>query len=702
MQLKRIEIKNFKGLVEAEFKPTSFSCLVGENNAGKSTILQAIVHALRRTNQLSDEVFYDASQPVEFRLEFEGVTASHLMRLAEEARAKIEPIVEEGRLSLLFRYVSGQRVEIKVLRMSPKELRYTEEGIAEVLKGTKGAAIKAAVLNKYPEFPVEDVEFTKQTDAREFLEAKVALLPADAFQLAERPLPSGIGASIDRLLPEPIYIAAVKNLGDDLKTTASTPFGRLLALLLDEMNPELAQIQQSLEELNRILNRHHVHGQVVDARHPRVINLENKIQEFLRENFPTAKVELDIPPPELKSILGAAKVFVDDGSRDLIDNKGDGIKRALTFALFQTLAAGLEPPLVAEAPDAPARQPLMILFEEPELYLHPRSQRVLFSTLQQLSSQHQVVVTTHSPLFFAPGVTATFVRVAKVDRQPKPSGRLWPVDFQTDAAKAQTFKLARFENTDPAFFSRRVVLFEGESDDFFLGHLAKQLDANWDFEKRNVAMVRVSGKGNFSKYRSFFEAFGIEVKIVADLDALFDGYEHLGAPAEATQVRATAIQMIDERIAQLDIRPELRSEQIKDKAKQESFRTKYEAARMALRQFQQTQQLQPGTIDTIDQLFLWEDNVTRTRACIEDDASRAAIVPLLDQLRQAGICVLSRGAIEQYYPAACPPNSSKPQRAIGACALISNQAEAIVLSPPLGQGRKSELQEVLAECFRAL
>ena len=40
MRLSEIEISNFKGLNSEVFKPKSFSCLVGENNTGKSTVLQ--------------------------------------------------------------------------------------------------------------------------------------------------------------------------------------------------------------------------------------------------------------------------------------------------------------------------------------------------------------------------------------------------------------------------------------------------------------------------------------------------------------------------------------------------------------------------------------------------------------------------------------------------------------------------------------
>jgi predicted ATP-binding protein involved in virulence len=61
MRLARVLIANFKGLREVQFEPTRFSCLVGENNAGKSTVLQ------------------------------------------EEHRQKIEPLVAEGRIAGRFR-----------------------------------------------------------------------------------------------------------------------------------------------------------------------------------------------------------------------------------------------------------------------------------------------------------------------------------------------------------------------------------------------------------------------------------------------------------------------------------------------------------------------------------------------------------------------------------------------------------------------
>lgn len=700
MQLSRISISNLKGLRKAEFNPTSFGCLVGENNAGKSTVLQAVVYALNRPTQLPIELFYDSNIAVELGLEFTAITGADLARLAEEHRSKIEAVVVDGSLLLKVRYQLGQKVEITTSKLIPIEAKYQPDTISGVFAGKKGGAIRLALIEGYPEFAddVPDAVMT-QAQAKEFLAAKVAEFPAEAFALSDAPLPSGISASITALLPEPIYIPAVKNLTDDLKTTQSTSFGRLLGLLLEDMTADLAEINQSLQQLDGMLNRVMVEGALVDQRHAKVKALENTVEGFLSENFPQVKVELNIPRPELKTILNTAQIYVNDGSRDLIDNKGDGIKRSLTFALLQTYVQHLGRSAVpVDGQQEVAPRPLIFLFEEPELYLHPRSQRVLFATLSRISETHQVLVTTHSPLFFAPGVTASFVRVAKQAADPKPIGVLYPVNLILDATSAEVFRLARFENCDAAFFSRRVVLFEGESDDAYCKHIAKKLNPEWDFDAKNIALVRVSGKGNFAKYRRFFNGFGIDVKIVADLDALFEGHQHLGAPAEMAAVRATAIEGVDARILALGTKAEPSTRQIKDKLGRDTWRTRYAAAKEALSQIKEGQAIDPPIIQALDDLFIWEQDIARVKVCREDNQARLSLVPVLDAMRGSGICVLSKGAIEDYYPDNTP-SGSKPDRALAACNLVPDEQTAMSLSTPLAPGRQAELMEIFTEIF---
>lgn len=701
MKLQSISISNFKGIRSEKFEPSKFSCLVGENNAGKSTVMQAIVYALNRPHQLPASHFYDPAVPITFELRFSGVKSSHIARLAKEAQQKIADLVISEVFCLRVQYAPGERLAISVLRRVPIDVRYQSDAIDEAFGGKRGqSAFEQAVTEVYPEFKAAQLEPLKTISAaKAFINAQIDALADEQFMRAYAPLPTGIASSIAPLLPEPIYIPAVKNLNDDLKTTQSTSFGRLLGLLLEEMTSDLENINQSLRDLNALFNRMREQDEDVDRRHEKVRQLESEVEGLLGENFPNVKVQLHIPPPDLKTILNTAQIFIDDGSCDLIDNKGDGIKRSLTFALLQVYVKRLERTSEALAEQGIAARPLLFLFEEPELYLHPRSQRVLFGTLARISNTHQVVVTTHSPMFFEPGVTASFVRVAKRPEVPKPVATLYPVNFELNAADAETFRLARFEHADAAFFSHGVVLFEGESDDAYCRHVARMLDARWDFEKKNIALVKVSGKGNFQKFRTFFESFGIMVRIVADLDALFDGFHHLGATEATVALRSAAIQKLDARIAALDIVAEPSARQIRKRVAKDSWRAQYVAAREALRKVPQGVAVDSATIELLDSLFAWEKDTIRLQVCTQDSEAAAALVPLLDSLRQLGICVLARGAIEDYYPEDVPQGGNKPDRALAACSAVKTREQAIALAGPLAEGRPSEFEEVFGSLF---
>lgn len=701
MKLERISISNFKGIRSQSFEPSKFSCLVGENNAGKSTVMQAIVYALNRPALLPSSHFYDLSAPVTFELRFSGVEGAHIARLAAEAQPKIASLVIDGILEIRVQYVLGDKVAVTVMRRVPIEPRYKSDAIDEAFNGKRGqGSIEQVISDVYPEFKAAQAEPLKVVGAaKAFISAQIEQLTDDHFMQAYATLPTGIAPSITPLLPEPIYIPAVKNLNDDLKTTQTTSFGRLLGLLLEDMTADLENINQSLRNLNALFNRVKEADEEVDNRHEKVKQLEEEVEVLLGENFPNVKVQLHIPPPELKTILNTAQIFIDDGSYDLIDNKGDGIKRSLTFALLQAYVKRLEWSKQLLAEQGIAARPLLFLFEEPELYLHPRSQRVLFGTLARISNTHQVVVTTHSPMFFEPGVTASFVRVAKRPDVPKPTATLYPVNFELNAADAETFRLARFEHADAAFFSQGVVLFEGESDDAYCRHVAKMLDAAWDFEKKNIALVKVSGKGNFQKFRTFFESFGITVKIVADLDALFDGFHHLGATEETVALRSAVIQKLDARIAVLGAIAVPSARQIKKRVVRDSWRAQYVTAREALRKVQTGAAVDSSTIELLDSLFAWEKDNIRQHICTHDAEAAAALVPLLDSLRALGICVLARGAIEDYYPADFAQHDNKPDRALAACSAVTTREHAALLVGPLAEGRVSELEEVFGCLF---
>src|SRR5660397_212867 len=156
--------------------------------------------------------------------------------------------------------------------------------------------------------------------------------------------------------------------------------------------------------------------------------IEATIEKYVQESFSDVALRISIPPPELKTVFSSARNYADDGVDGLIDTKGDGLRRALVFSILRAhveLTAQLTPdtpadreaepaPAPAEPQVEPAPASYLLLFEEPELFLHPKAQHILFDALRVFAKEHHVLVTTHSPMFFGSGATETFVKLRKV------------------------------------------------------------------------------------------------------------------------------------------------------------------------------------------------------------------------------------------------------------------------------------------------
>src|SRR5690606_34246120 len=103
------------------------------------------------------------------------------------------------------------------------------------------------------------------------------------------------------LLPEPIYIAAVKDLKDDVKSKESATFGKLLSILMRflENSEHFEKITDSFNDLHKLLNVVREAEQITDNRIEKLQDIERQIGAFLSENFPKSKIEIEIPKPEL-------------------------------------------------------------------------------------------------------------------------------------------------------------------------------------------------------------------------------------------------------------------------------------------------------------------------------------------------------------------------------------------------------------------
>src|SRR5690606_36271116 len=69
-----------------------------------------------------------------------------------------------------------------------------------------------------------------------------------------------------------------------------------------------------------------------------------------------------------------------------------------------------------------------------------------------------------------------------------------------------------------AFFGKKVVLVEGDSDRYFFKSVFRAL---YPETSQDISILDIGGKGNFFAWRDFFESFGLEVCFIGDLDNIF-------------------------------------------------------------------------------------------------------------------------------------------------------------------------------------
>jgi len=164
------------------------------------------------------------------------------------------------------------------------------------------------------------------------------------------------------------FIPAVRTESDSLKVIRDLIEKELLTL--DEL-PEYTNATATINRLQQaVLDR--IAGQIVEP---------------LKNFLPSVRdIKIRIAKDHRRTALRRdIEVVVDDSVPTPLELKGDGIKSLTALAMLNI--------------PRQTNQASIIAIEEPESHLHPESARQLYQTIVSLSKNHQVILTTHSPLF---------------------------------------------------------------------------------------------------------------------------------------------------------------------------------------------------------------------------------------------------------------------------------------------------------------
>lgn len=160
----------------------------------------------------------------------------------------------------------------------------------------------------------------------------------------------------------------------------------------------------------------------------------------------------------------------------------------------------------------------LILYEEPELFLHPRVTFKLRNSLYDLAkdSPYQILCATHSPLMIdVSRPHASLVRAIKVAGEETETFQVGEDVFNKDEERKQYVQMINRFNPHvcEAFYADKVILVEGDTEAIVYRALLKKY-----YPEEEVFVLNTGSKNNIPFFQEILTAFHIEHYAIHDID----------------------------------------------------------------------------------------------------------------------------------------------------------------------------------------
>lgn len=245
--------------------------------------------------------------------------------------------------------------------------------------------------------------------------------------------------------------------------------------------------------------------------------LNNKMNSLFGRIFDDMELQIYSLPDEgvdisktLKSGHGI-KVMNTSGHCDSFEidfkNNGHGVIRQILFSFLSTFEANVEG----------TKKEYLLLYEEPELYLHPEAIRTLRNQLYDLSSNspYQLLCATHAPMII--DMSKPHCSLVRLVKNNDNSTTTYQVEFDMFDGEDKNY-LQMTNRFNPyvceSFYASEVVLVEGDTEAIIYRELINRFYS----DKSDVFVLNTGSKANFVFYQRVLTHFGIKHVVVHDVD----------------------------------------------------------------------------------------------------------------------------------------------------------------------------------------
>lgn len=542
MKLTQIRIQNFRACRNISLEIGSMHALVGANNAGKSTVLRALDFLFNpSTRCLNEESFWNKDTSLEIRVE--GVFSELTVKEKEALNSYLRP---DGTFHIARTAKMGAKSGDSD---SDTEQDQDRIGIGQHYKKPipKPEWLREGDINgsnikewwkKRDQLSVGGVSFadllgTKaptvgdwKDKAKEFIAVHADKIP---MQDAWVDNPKGYANVLKGTLPFFILVPAVRDVAEESKGTKSSPFGKLLYAIIDTVTEEKrARIDGILGEISKQMNRSGGGDRV-----PLIAETERQLNTLLNDFFIGCDLEIEFQTPTLEILLSTPKLYVDDGFRNAVENKGHGLQRAVIFTILRRYAE-----YMTCAQDGKKRN-LILAVEEPELYMHPQAQRTIRRVFRRIvEGKDQVLFSTHSSLLVDVAYFDEIIRMETVceetDCKRTTECTAWQLPMRrmiedleirisklkgkiTAESMRDLYSHAYNPRRNEGFFASKIILVEGLTEEYSLPIYADAIP-NCAFDPKGISVVECGGKGAMDRLFRIFNELHIPCYLLFDYD----------------------------------------------------------------------------------------------------------------------------------------------------------------------------------------
>lgn len=539
MKLHTLTIEGFRRHVNTQVLFSDATFLIGENNVGKSSILSAINYLLNDIKKIPEEEFFhvstgEGSRGVRHATKI--ILTAEFKDVPDEAKnwlgfkGRVLPFIsdngEHGN-KIIYRKTFELHTDYVVeLR---QQVRTVKSGFAscETLQQYIDAGLDLSPL----EGKLEGFDSGKKltNKQRSIIEELDGLYDYDEAREEWFKNPGGIPINVLQRLPKYLLIPAQDKV-EEISGNSGTLIATLGELFNDvrDGSDNYREAQKYLNQLATELDPHNEQSEFG--------KMMVELNGVMKDIFPNSGLSAETALSEADKVIKPQfKISMFSNINTSVGLQGTGMIRSAVFALlrYRNLRDNQRIQRSGEVV-----RPLLIGFEEPEIYLHPNAAQQMRNTIYDLASseKNQIVCTTHSPYMIdlskKPSqilnnlsIENTQLTVEEVQYDSE-TVKCFPFNttlayqmLQSDEKSYVKMLLKIDDYIARVFFSKHVLIVEGDTEDIVLRETISRLPATIKKDVEcNWQIIKARGKATIISLVKYLKAMGINPIVIHDED----------------------------------------------------------------------------------------------------------------------------------------------------------------------------------------